>query len=144
MHDASARRNDAELIEGTLRPTQQLVALSVALVLFRHVLLKRLARCPAVNLHRVVDHQIGGDLRIDAMRIDAQLGGGVAERGKVNDGGHAGEVLQHNAGRGEGDLALIAGCRGGSARFPCEIGVEVFGLHEAVAGAPGGPFHKNL
>ena len=32
-----------------------------------------------------------------------------AKGGKVNDCGHAGEVLQHDAGRGEGDLALIAG-----------------------------------
>jgi hypothetical protein len=66
------------------------------------------------------------------MRINAEFRCGVAERGKVNDGGHAGEVLQHDAGRGEGDLALIACRRGGSARFPCEIGVEVFGLHESI------------
>ena len=71
VHDAGSGRNDAELIEGTLRPAQQLVALSVALVLLGNVLLECLARCPAINLHRVVDHQVGGNLRIDAMRINA-------------------------------------------------------------------------
>jgi hypothetical protein len=55
----------------------------------------------------VVDHQVGGNLRIDAMRINAELCRGVAESGKVNDGGNAGEVLQDYARRGEWDLALI-------------------------------------
>jgi hypothetical protein len=55
----------------------------------------------------VVNHQVSGNLWVDAMRVDAQLGGGVTEGGKVNDGGHTGEVLQDYARRGEGDLALI-------------------------------------
>ena len=144
VDDARSRGNDAELVEGTLRPAQQLVALGVALVLLRHVLLERFTCCPAINLYGVVDHQVGGDLRIDAMRINAEFGCRVAESGKVNDGGHAGEVLQHNAGRGEGDLALIAGRRCGSTRFPCEIGVQVFWLHEAIARAAGRTLNKDL
>ena len=55
MHDAGARRNDAELVERTLRPAQQLVALRVAFVLLGHVLLKCFARRPAIHLHRVVN-----------------------------------------------------------------------------------------
>jgi hypothetical protein len=43
------------------------------------------------------------------MWINSEFGRRVAEGGKINDGGHAGEVLQHDARRGEGDLALIAG-----------------------------------
>jgi hypothetical protein len=71
----------------------------------------------------VVDHQVGRNLWVDAMWIDAQLGGCVAESGKVNDGGHASEVLQDYARRGEGDLSLIARRRCGGTRLPCEVGV---------------------
>ena len=123
VHDAGSGRHDAELIEGALRPAQQLVALGVALVLLGNVLLECLARCPAINLHRVVDHQVGGNLRIDAMRINAQLSRCVAEGGKVNDGGHTGEVLQHHACGGEGDFALIARRRCGGTWPPCQVGV---------------------
>ena len=123
VHDAGSGRHDAELIEGALRPAQQLVALGVPLVLLGNVLLECLARCPAINLHRVVDHQVGGNLRIDAMRIDAQLSRGVAESGKVNDGRHAGEILQHHARGGEGDFALIARRRCRGPRPPCQVGV---------------------
>ena len=41
-----------------------------------------------------------------ALGIGAELGGGVAHGGEIDDGGNAGEVLHQHAGRAEGDLDL--------------------------------------
>jgi hypothetical protein len=58
----------------------------------------------------VIDDEIGGHLWVDTLRIDAELARRIAQRGKVNDRWYASEILEDNASRREGELALIAGC----------------------------------
>ena len=47
-----------------------------------------------VHLHGMIDHQLGGKQRIDFLRIAAEFAHGVAHGGQIDDGGHAGEILQ--------------------------------------------------
>ena len=105
VHDAHARRHDAEGAERALGPAQQQVALDVALVLALDVVRVGLQRAGLVDLHRVVDHEVARHQRVDARRVAAGARHGRAHRGEVDDGGHAGEVLQQHA-RGEERHAL--------------------------------------
>jgi hypothetical protein len=70
-------------------------------------------------MHRVVDHELGRDQRVDARRVAAELRHRVAHRREVDDGGHAGEVLHDDARRRERDLACgqLAGSALASARM---------------------------
>ena len=111
VDDADVRRHDAEVVERLLSPAQELVALAVALELELDVQLQRVGRAEVIDLHRVVDHQIDRDQRVDLLRIAAQPLHGRPHGGQIDDARHAGEVLQHDAGRLERDLDL--GRRGG-------------------------------
>ena len=52
-----------------------------------------------VHLNRVVDHELGGQERVDLLRVAAQVVHRVAHRGQVDDRGHAGEVpVEHPRG----------------------------------------------
>ena len=97
VDDPRARWHHAEAIEGPLRPTEELVALRIALIFARNVLLERLRCCPSVDLHGVINDEIGGNLWVDALRINAELARRIAQRGKINDRWDASEVLQHHA-----------------------------------------------
>ena len=109
MDDAGAGRHDAEAAQGGLGPAQQLVALTVALVLALDVEGVGVRGAEAVDLDAVVDDQAGRHERVDQRRIAAQLGHGVAHGGEVDHGRHAGEVLQQHAAGHEGDLDVAAG-----------------------------------
>src|SRR3546814_9114705 len=54
----------------------------------------------------MVDNQIDRRQRIDLLGVAAQLGQRLAHGREVDHGRHAGEVLQQNAGRAIGDLAV--------------------------------------
>jgi hypothetical protein len=110
VHDSGARRNDTESIEGPLRPAEELVAFRIALIFAFNVLFERLWRCPSVNLYGVVNDEIGGDLWVDSLRINAKLARRIAQRSKVNDRWDASEILEHHAGGKEGEFALISRC----------------------------------
>jgi len=144
VHDAGARGYDTELVECALGPSQQLIPLGVSLVLLCHVLLEGLSGGPSVDLDRVIDHEVGGHLRVDALRIDVELARCVTQRGKVDDSRDAGKVLQHDACGREGELTFFAGCRCGRARFPCEIGVDIFLPHKAIPCPSRRPFEEDL
>jgi len=144
VHDSCARRHNAEAIEGPLRPTEELVALRVALIFARNVLLERLRCCPSVNLHGVIDDEIGGHLWVDALRIDAELARRIAQRGKVNDRWDASEILEDNASRREGEFALIAGCGRRRARLPCEVSIHIFWAHKSVPGTSSRTLNEDL
>ena len=66
--DAGARRHDLEAAERLLAPAQEEVALAVALELELDVAPERHARRERVDLHRVVDHELGRDQRVDLRR----------------------------------------------------------------------------
>ena len=106
VDDPSSRRHDLEVAEALLAPAEEGVALAVALELELDVADEGAARAEDVDLHRVVDHELDGDQRVDLLRVAAQVGHRVAHRGEVDDRGDAGEVLQQDAGRRERDLAV--------------------------------------
>ena len=58
VHDAGARRHDAEVVERLLAPAEELVALAVALNSSSTFRSSASARAEVVDLHRVVDHQV--------------------------------------------------------------------------------------
>ena len=97
VDDASPRRHDAEVPEGRLGPTKELVALPVALVLAADVECECGRRPELVHLDGVVDDQVGRDERIDPTRIATQLGHRVTHHRQIHDRGHAGEVLEDHA-----------------------------------------------
>ena len=104
MDDPRVRRHDREVVERALAPAQERVALLVALELALGVDAKGVARAERVDLHRVVDHQLGRRQRVDLRRVAAHLRDRVAHRREVDDRGHAGEVLHQHARGREGDL----------------------------------------
>ena len=69
----------------------------------------------------MVDDHIGLDLRVDDLRVAAEVLDRVTHGGEVHDAGHAGEVLHDHAGRRE--LDLVAGF---GVRIPVEQGLDVF------------------
>ena len=109
MHDAGARRYDAEGLEGRHAPLQELVALAIALEFELHVEVERVGSAIVVDGDRVVDDQIDRHLRLDARRIVAQGGRRIAHRRQIGKQGHAGEVLQHHAGDDKGNLVQALG-----------------------------------
>ena len=98
MADAGAGRHDAEIVERLLAPAQEGVALAVALELDIDVLLLAIRRAGEVHHHRVVDHQVDRDQRIDLLRVAAEPGDAVAHRRQIDHAGHAGEILHQDAG----------------------------------------------
>ncbi len=112
MDNACARRHHAEVLERLLSPPKERVALAVALVLEVDVALEGEHGAEAVDLHGVVDNQIGRHQRVDLANVAAETGHRRAHRGEIDHGGNAGEVLQDHTGRKEWELpALLAGAR---------------------------------
>ena len=109
VDDPGVRRDDAEVVEGALAPAQERVALAVPLELALGVLEHGQAGAELVDLHGVVDDELGRDLRVDRRRIAAQGDHRLAHRGEVDDRGHAREVLEEDARRAERDLVLRLG-----------------------------------
>ncbi len=104
VDDAHTGRDDLEVVEGGLAPAQELVALTVALVLDVHVALDGVFEAEGVDLHGVVDDKLSRGERVDLRRIAAEVLDGLAHGGEVDDAGHTGEVLHDDACRGELDL----------------------------------------
>ena len=104
MADAGVRRHDAEVVEGLLRPAQQLVALVVAVELQLGVEAEGVGAAEDVGDDRVVDDQLGRDERVDPAWVAAQVGHGVTHRHQIHHTRHPGEVLHQHPGRRELDL----------------------------------------
>ena len=109
MHDAPCPAARPRSRRTPLPPAQERVALLVALELALGVAHERVARAERVDLHRVVDHQLGGHQRVDLGRVAAHLRHRVAHRRQVDDRGHAGEVLHQHARGRERDLLARLG-----------------------------------
>ena len=104
--DAGARRHDAEILERARAPFQEFIALQIALVLALHVLLECGRVAEIVDHDGVVDDEVNLRLRIDGVRVRAQLLRRVAHGGQVHHGGNAGEVLQQDARGLIGDFGM--------------------------------------
>jgi hypothetical protein len=121
MDDAGAGRNHTEVVKCLLAPAQERVALAVALVLALDVVLERHARAELVDLHGMIDHQLGGLERIDARGVAAHAFHRIAHRGQIDDGRNAREVLQQHARGRKVDLAARQ-----RLRFPAGECLDVF------------------
>ena len=131
VHDAHARRDDAEVVERALAPAQELVALTVALVFEVDVALEGVGAAEHVQDDRVVDDHVGGGERVHLVRVAAEGGDGFTHRREVDDAGDAGEVLHDHARGRELDLDARLG-RG----IPVRDGADVvFGDVRTVFGA---------
>ncbi len=112
MADAVARRHDAQIVEGLLRPADELVALAVAGELDRHVPGERVRRAGAVDLDRMIDDEIDRDRRIDLGGIAAPALERIAHRREIGERREAGRILRQHAAGMEGDVtaprALLA------------------------------------
>jgi hypothetical protein len=84
----------------------------------------------------VVNDEIGGNERIDTIRVAAQFLDGVAHGGKVNDRWDASEVLEQDAGRHERVLMCViasGGCPAGEGKnviFANEAGHQISGAQQ--------------
>src|SRR5438067_2359880 len=65
---------------------------------------ERLGRAVFVDLHGVVDDQLGGIQRVDALGVAAEAHDRIAHRGEIHHARHASEVLEDDARRSEDDL----------------------------------------
>src|SRR5687768_18141580 len=92
VHDARVWRHHGEVVEGRLAPAQEGVALAVPLELEQRVQVERVGRTIVVHHDRVIDHELGGNQRVDAAGIAAEPRHRVAHGSKVDDGGDAGKV----------------------------------------------------
>ena len=97
-------RDDLEVVERLLAPAEEGIALAVPLVLAIRIDAHRHAVRERVDLDRVVDHELGGQLWICLSGIPAEVVHRVSHGGEVDDRRHAGEVLVDHARRREGDL----------------------------------------
>ncbi len=124
VHDAGVGRHDGEVLEGCLSPAQEGVTLLVAMELQVGVELQGLRGTKLVDLHRVIDNQLGRLQRIDQRWVSAKRLHRVAHGGEIDHGRHAGEILQQNAAGHEGDLL-----HRGALAVPRGQGADVIGLH---------------
>ena len=106
VDDARPWRDDPQVAKRRLRPAQQLVALTVPLVLALDVEGERSRRPEPVDLDGVIDHQVRRNERVDLRRVAAEVGHRVAHDREVDDRGHAREVLEHDSRGHERDVGL--------------------------------------
>jgi hypothetical protein len=106
--DARARWDDAEGLEGLARPTEERIALAVALVLALEVALVDVLRAEEIGLDGVVDDQVDRNQRLDLRRVLTRALHRRAHRGEVDRSGHAGVVLKKDARGPEGDRCVVS------------------------------------
>ena len=107
MDDPHPGRDDPEVPERSLRPSQERVALAVSGVLALDVALVGAGRAERIDLHRVVDHEIDRHLRVDTRRVAAAARHRRPERRQVDDGRDAGQVLHDHARGHERELRTL-------------------------------------
>ena len=100
------------LLERPLPPAQEFVALAIALELPDDILAQRVTIAEVVHLDRMIDHQIDRHDGVNLGGIASQPGHGGAHRRQIDDGRHAGEVLQDDPCRLEGNFRRCAGGAG--------------------------------
>ena len=98
MHDAGRRRYHAEAGKGALAPVEELESLAVAAKLDVGIARQRVSGTEVVHLHRVIDYQIGGSLRVDLGRVAAEPRHGGTHGAQVDHRRNAGQVLHDHAG----------------------------------------------
>ena len=109
MHNSGPRRNHLEVVECSLAPAQELVALCIALVFKLNVALSGISGTSDINNDRVVDDHFRWCKRVDLLRISPEGGNCLTHGRKVNDARNTGEVLHNHSGRGKLNLGVRLG-----------------------------------
>ena len=99
MHDTGAWRNHPEVLEGVLGPAQKGVTLPISLEFALHVLPVRLGGPEEVDLHGMIDDEVGRYHWVDSTGITAQRFESIPHCGQVDNCGNAREVLENDARR---------------------------------------------
>ncbi len=121
VDDAGRGRDDRQPVERLLAEAEERVTLAVALELELGVPSHRASRRERVHLHRVIDDEVRGQLRVDTRGIAAEVAHRVAHGDEVDDGRHPREVLVEHARRREAQLAgrLVRGHPAGHGLHVC-------------------------
>ena len=98
MADASAWRYGGKIIKAALSPFQKLVTFRITGHFQIDIFLQGRCGPRHIHHHRMVNDQINGAERIYFLGVAAHILHGVAHGGKVNNGGHAGEILHQYPG----------------------------------------------
>ena len=109
VHDPRTGWHHTVVLERLLGPAEKGVALAVALVFTRDVLLEGLSRPEKVDLYGVVDDEVRGDQGIDPRRVAAHLPDTVPHGRQVHDRGYSGEVLKDHPSGHEGEVSACVG-----------------------------------
>ena len=97
VQDTVARHHHADLIEGALRPGQKFETLGVLALLDGHILVERIAHhAAAIDVERMVHHQLRWHRRIDAGRIAAGIRHRIAQPREVYQRGGSQQILQND------------------------------------------------
>ncbi len=104
MANAGIRRNDFEILKRGLSPSEKRVALDVALKLQLSVQPESVDAAKIVDLHGMIDDQLGREQRIDSLRAPAHALHCFSHGGQVHNRRDAGEVLQQHTRGHEGNL----------------------------------------
>ena len=104
VDNTGSRRNNAEVGECASTPTEELVALIIALVLNLDVLSQSVFATEGLDDDRVVDDHLCRVQRVNLIRVAAESLNSLTHGSQVNNTGDAGEVLHNNASRGELNL----------------------------------------
>ena len=111
VDDPDARRDNLEAVKRLRPPLQELVPRAVPPELDLHVQPERIGRRPVVDLHRVVHHERHRHERLDHGGILAHPFHRGAHGREVDEQGHAGEVLEDDAGDDERNFGRPLGVR---------------------------------
>ena len=123
--DAGIRRHHFEIVESRLAPAKKRVAFHVALKFQFRVKAEGVDAAEIIHLHGMINHQLRGKKRIDALGISAHALNGFSHGGQIHNRGNAGEILQQHARRHEGDFFFRR------AGLPVGEGLDVGSVHKA-------------
>jgi len=104
MDNPDSRRDNAKGFKGLLAPFEELIALAVSFEFVLHVEHESLFCAVDVDLDGVIDHEIDGDEGLDDFGVFFEAGDGIAHGSEVDKERDTGEVLQDDAGNGEGNF----------------------------------------
>jgi hypothetical protein len=104
MDNPDSRGDNAKGFKGLLAPFEELIALAVSFEFILHVEHESLFCAVDIDLDGVIDHEIDGHEGLDDFGIFFEAGNGITHGGKVDKERDAGEVLQDDAGNGEGNF----------------------------------------
>ena len=98
MHDAVARRDDVHVLERGFGPVDEVKTIVIAPIFNFTIFIKGVGiKARMFDGERVIDDELGWHYRVDARRVTALLGDGVAQSGEIDERGLAENVVADHA-----------------------------------------------